>query len=302
VIATQDYCRWTARSNVPWLTINEPSGALGRNVLTYSIDSNNNSPSARTGTVTIGDATVTILQGGAAKSVSAASFTTPLAPESIASLFGLALADSARAAETSPLPNRLNGVEVKVRGPNAVERSAPLFFVSPEQINFQVPAGTALGNATVFVYLNGLTITSGAVRLVAVAPSLFAANANGQGVAAALVLRVKADGTQSFEPVAGFDQSQQKFVPRPIDLGPETDQVFLILFGTGLRNRSALGAVNVNFSDVNATVSFAGAQGDFVGLDQINVALPRHLKGRGEVTVNLTADDQVANVVTIAIK
>lgn len=302
VIATQDYCRWTARSDVPWLTINEPRGALGRNVLTYSIDSNTNSPNARTGIVTIGDATVTVLQGGAAKSVSAASFTAPLAPEAIASLFGVALADSARAAETSPLPTRLNGVEVKVRGPNAVERSAPLFFVSPEQINFQVPSGTALGNATAFVYLNGLIITSGTLRLATVAPSLFAANANGQGLAAALVLRFNADGTQRFESVADFDPTQHKFVPKPIDLGAETDQVFLILFGTGLRNRSGLGAVNVNFSDVNAPVSFAGAQGDFVGLDQINVALPRILKGRGEVAINLTADAQVANTVTVAIK
>jgi uncharacterized protein (TIGR03437 family) len=301
-IATPDYCRWTARSDVPWLTINEPSGALGRNVLTYSINSNNNSSSTRTGTVTIGDATITILQGGAAKSVSAASFTGSLAPESIASLFGFALTDSARAAETSPLPTRLNGVEIKVRGQNAVERVAPLFFVSPEQINFQVPAGTALGNATVFVYLNGLTITSGAVRIATVAPSLFAANANGQGVAAALVLRVKANGTQSFEPMVDFDQIQNKFVPRPIDLGPETDQVYLILFGTGLRNRSGLSAVSVNLSGVDAAVSFAGAQGDFVGLDQINVALPRSLRGRGEVAINFTADAQVANVVTVAIK
>jgi uncharacterized protein (TIGR03437 family) len=300
-VVTQDYCRWTALSDVPWIQLNEPSGALGRNALSYNINPNSSS-NARTGTVTIGNTKLTVLQGGVPQSVSAASFTGPLAPESIAALFGLALADSARAADTSPLPTRLNGVEVKVRGPISAERSAPLFFVSPEQINFQVPAGTPLGNATVFVYFNGLAVSSSPVQIAAVAPGLFAANANGQGVAAAVALRLKADGTQSYEPVAQFDQTQNRFVPVPIDLGAETDQVFLILFGTGVRNRSALGAVSVKLGGVDAAVPFAGAQGSFAGLDQINVALPRSLKGSGEVTVNLTADAQAANAVTVAIR
>src|SRR5262249_42535765 len=160
------------------------------------------------------------------RSVSAASFNGPLAPESIVALFGLALADSTRVADSVPLPTRLNGVEIKVRGINAVERSASLFFVSPEQINFQVPAGTALGNATVFVSFNGLTVPSGSVQIAGVAPGLSAANAKGQGVAAAVALRLKAEGTKSYEPVTQFDQAQNKFAPVPIDLGAETDQVF----------------------------------------------------------------------------
>ena len=63
---------------------------------------------------------------------------------------------------------------------------------------------------------------SGAIQLAAVAPGLFSANASGQGVAAAVALRVKADGSQSFEPVARFDQANNRFVavPEVLMLGP----------------------------------------------------------------------------------
>lgn len=45
-------------------------------------------------------------------------------------------------------------------------------------------------------------VATNTTNIAAVAPGLFAANGNGQGVAAAVVLRVRADGTQTFEPVA----------------------------------------------------------------------------------------------------
>jgi uncharacterized protein (TIGR03437 family) len=136
----------------------------------------------------------------------------------------------------------------------------------------------------------------------AVAPSLFAANGNGQGAAAALALRIKPDGAQSYEPVAQFDAAQNKFIARPLDLGPATDQVYLVLFGTGIRRRSSLSAVIATIGGAYAEVSFAGAQGDFAGLDQINVLVPRSLAGRGEVDVLLTVEAQMANAVRINIK
>jgi hypothetical protein len=88
-----------------------------------------------------------------------------------------------------------------------------------------------------------------------------------QGVAAAVALRVKADGSQSYEVVAQLDARQNKFVSRPLDLGPEGDQVFLLLLGTGIRFGSSPSAVIATIGGVYAEVNFAGAQGDFVGLD-----------------------------------
>ncbi|MGH9839355.1 MAG: hypothetical protein ACREEM_11290 [Blastocatellia bacterium] len=92
--------------------------------------------------------------------------------------------------------------------------------------------------------------------------------------------------------MARFDPAQNKFVAAPIDLGPDlgnaSDQVFLIVFGTGFRNRSGLSAVTAQIggpSGVDAQVTFAGPQGAFAGLDQANARLPRSLIGRGEVDV-----------------
>jgi uncharacterized protein (TIGR03437 family) len=61
----------------------------------------------------------------------------------------------------------------------------------------------------------------------------------------------------------------------------------LILFGTGWRYRRALADVSATAGGVTTPVSFAGAQGDLVGLDQANLLLPHSLKGRGEIEVRL---------------
>jgi len=99
-----------------------------------------------------------------------------------------------------------------------------------------------------------------------------------------------------------FDTAQNKFVAAPIELGPETDQVFLILFGTGVRWRSALTRVIATINGVSAEVLFAGQQG-FVGLDQINLRIPRSLKGvNRDVDVLLTVDGVAANTVKLNIK
>ncbi|HKQ73753.1 MAG TPA: hypothetical protein VJ810_08515, partial [Blastocatellia bacterium] len=216
--------------------------------------------------------------------VSAASFSAgALASEGIAALFGTGLAASAVAATAQPLPTTLGGAQVQVRDAAGMTRNAPLFFVSPAQINFQIPSGTSAGGATLTVLLNGTTVGQGAATIETVAPGLFTANASGAGVPAAIVQRNKADGMQSFEPVAQFDSAQNRFVPAPIDLGDGADQLFLIGFGTGFRSRSSLSAVSASIGGTNAQVLFAGAQGDFAGLDQTNIAIPRSLAGRGDV-------------------
>ncbi len=82
---------------------------------------------------------------------------------------------------------------------------------------------------------------AGGIQIVPVSPGLFTANSNGQDVAAAVLFRLAGDGAQSYEAISQFDAQQNKFVPLPLDLGPDTDQVYLLLFGTGLRNRNFAG-------------------------------------------------------------
>jgi uncharacterized protein (TIGR03437 family) len=289
--------RWTA-----------PTTNVGR-ITFYAAGNAANGNFQQTGDFIYTTTAVTNPASSAFASVSAASYTGEVAAEGIAAGFGSGLATQTVAAtDADPntpgiqLPTTLGGATMRVRDSQGTERSAPLFFVSPNQINYLIPSGTAPGAANVTVTnSNGFTAT-GNLQVAAVAPSLFAANANGQGVAAALVLRVKGDGAQSFEQVARFDQAQNRFVPEPIDLGPETDQVFLILFGTGIRFRSSLAAATCQIGGTSSEVLFAGAQGGFVGLDQVNVRLARSLATRGDVNIMLTVDSKPANTVMVNIK
>jgi uncharacterized protein (TIGR03437 family) len=240
---------------------------------------------------------------GTVVTVSAASYhPMELANEAIAAAFDAGLATVTSAATTLPLPTQLAGTTVKVKDAAGMERLAPLFFVSPAQINYQIPAETAADAATITLTNSSGTVSTGVALIRAVAPSLFTANASGQGVAAAIALRVKADGSRSYEPIMQFDAVQNRVVARPLDPGPETDKVYLILFGTGMRARSSLSAVIASIGGVYAEVSYAGAQPDFAGLDQVNALVPRNLAGRGEVEVLLTVEAQMGNPVRIQIK
>jgi uncharacterized protein (TIGR03437 family) len=233
--------------------------------------------------------------------VSAASYQPFAASEAIVAAFGTNLATSAVAGTTTPLPTTLAGISVRVRDSLGGERLAPLFFVSPNQINYLVPPGTADGVATVTINAADGSLITGTLNVAAVAPGLFTANADGQGVPAALTLRIKADGALLYEMLSRFDQATNRHVATPIDLGPESDQVFLILFGTGARGRSALAAVTARLGGTAAEVLFAGPQG-LVGLDQINVRIPRSLIGRTDVDVVVTADGRASNIVRVQLK
>jgi uncharacterized protein (TIGR03437 family) len=237
-------------------------------------------------------------------SVSAASFIPSgnLASESIAAAFGANLSTGVLLGDLVPLPTTLSGATLRVRDNLDVERAAPLFFVSPGQINFQVPNGTANGVATVTVSNTNGVISTGTVNISAVAPGLFSANASGQGVAAAIILRRNSNGQDTFEPVARFDSATNSFVPIPIDLGPEGDQVFLIAFGTGFRFNSGLANCRATIGGVNAQVLYSGITPGLIGLDQANLRIDRSLIGKGEVDVVLTVDGVVTNNVRLHVK
>ncbi len=235
--------------------------------------------------------------------LSAASYdSTRFAADSIVTAFGAKLAVETQVAASMPLPVYLVGTTVIIRDSRSEEYFAPLFFVSPTQVNYLIPPEVAPGLATV-VITSGDGMTSGSgLQIEATAPGLFTADASGRGLLAGVALRVKANGAQSYEPIARFDAMQNKLVPIPIDLGAATEQVYLISFGTGVRNRSAMTAVSAQFGGVSTQVIFAGAQGEFAGLDQVNLLLPRALAGRGEVDFTLSVEGKPANPVKVWIK
>jgi uncharacterized protein (TIGR03437 family) len=191
---------------------------------------------------------------------------------------------------------------VRVTDSQGTTRDAALFFVAPTQVNYQIPPDTAPGTASVAITSGDGSLSIGNINITAVAPGIFTADASGRGLAAAIIVRVKADGTQTTEPIGRFDTTLGRFVPLPIDLGPEGDQVILLLFGTGLRGRTSLANVSVTIGGVPAEVQYLGQQGGFVGLDQANIRLPRTLAGRGEVDVVTVVDGKTANTVRVSIK
>ena len=224
------------------------------------------------------------------RSVSAASYVNGnrLTSEMIVATFGSELAETTASATTLPLPTSLAGRRVVLKDINGVEKDAPLFYVSPSQINYLVPAGLAPG-ALLIKVMNGASLINAEVKsLGQVYPGIFTANTDGQGVPAGWIVRVKADGSQGYEPLAQFDAGQNKFVPLPIDLGPESDRLYLVLFGTGWRGVESLEKVSAKLGGVDAQVIYAGLQPDYAGLDQMNILIPRSLAGRGEIDVQVT--------------
>jgi uncharacterized protein (TIGR03437 family) len=238
---------------------------------------------------------------GTVASFNAASYAAngPLAAGAIASAFGQGLADSAVAAGAPPLPDTLGNITLSVKDSAGTTRPASLYYAGPTQINFVVPDGTAAGAAGVTVAKSGQTVATGTIQVAAVAPGLFTANGDGKGAAAAIALKATASGTQTWQYTATCGTAAGSCVTAQIDLGAATDQVFLELYGTGIRGYKT--AIAATIGGVNATPAFA-VQPQYPGMDQVNLPIDRSLAGRGEVDVVLTVDGAAANTVKINVR
>jgi len=205
----------------------------------------------------------------------AGAVSTNYAADEIVSLFGTNLSLTPMPLPgVPPLPTTLGGTSVTITDSAGTARQAGLYLVSAQQINFVVPSDSVTGPATITVATAGVIPLR--VNLAAVAPGIFGPSAQ--------ILRVAADGSQTLETVTAST---------PIAIGSGT--VYLVLYGTGIRNRSSLAGVTATIGTASLPVAYAGAQGQFPGLDQVNVLLPATLAGAGKVNVTLTADGQVSN-------
>jgi uncharacterized protein (TIGR03437 family) len=228
---------------------------------------------------------------------SASNLATNFAPDSFASIFGDNLANTQLTAATVPYPTSLGGTTVNVTDSTGTKRPAPMYFVSSGQVNVLIPANTATGQATITLTNASGVSTTSTILIAATSPGIFSANASGQGVAAALVQRVKPDNSQVIENVAVFDSASKAYVPAPIVAG--TDSLYLQLYGTGIRHTAILSNVTCTINGINAQVLYASLAPGFEGLDQVNVKVPNGLIGAGTVNVVVTVDGQTANVVTL---
>jgi uncharacterized protein (TIGR03437 family) len=208
-----------------------------------------------------------------------------LAPEAIASLYGSNLAAAPQWAQSQPLPTALGGVTVALKDANGGVFPAPLFYVSPSQVNWLIPKGVASGVATITL-ANGSATFTGTVTIASTAPGLYTATQTGQGPAAAQATNGQTHTNTSQCNSAG------NCTLIPINV---TSQPYLVLYGTGMRG-AAQANVSVKIGNIDAAVTYAGAQGVYAGLDQVNLALPTTLKGRGQLVVTVTVNGQATNM------
>jgi uncharacterized protein (TIGR03437 family) len=174
------------------------------------------------------------------------------------------------------------GQTVTVQDSSGQVLQGEIFAASGTQVNFQIPPNAANGLATVRI-----GTASGAVVIAPVAPQIFTANGSGSGLPAALITRV-----------VPFYQATMALTSAPVDLsggGP----VYLTLYGTGIRGATQAG-VSCTINKMSFPVSYAGPQGTFAGLDQVNVLLPASLQGSGTVPVTVTVAGRISNTVSVA--
>jgi uncharacterized protein (TIGR03437 family) len=223
-----------------------------------------------------------------------------LAPGTIASLYGSNFSTQTVIADLAPpLPVTLGGVTITI-----ATYPVPLFFVSPTQINFQVPYFGIFRETPVTLRITqGSSTTNIPVTLGAESPALFTANAQGSGQASALIA-----GTASMAaPIGMFTGS------RPAHAGE-----YVSLYCTGLgsvtntpyESYPALSdpfsmtdaSPTVTIGGAPATVVFSGLAPGYVGLYQVNVQIPAGLAGGDAVPVILTIGGVPSNTATIAVE
>ena len=202
----------------------------------------------------------------------------PLAPESLASAFGTDL-----------------GSQVVVADSAGTSRNATVFYASQSQVNFQIPAGMALGVATVVVTADDGTVSRTTINIAPVSPGLFELSTE--------VVVTAADGTQTITPanvICYYHPLDISCQFPPPTLGPPGTQTALEIFGTGIRGHQTSVTCLIG-GNVPAQVLYAGPAPGFTGLDQVNVTLSPYLSGVGTVDIVLTVDGIKSNAIYITV-
>ena len=246
-----------------------------------------------------------VSENGTVNNASFVAGTNPLAPGTIAAIFGTNLNDGSSISDSSfgtdgKLLTTLGGASVTFNG-----ISASLFSSFATQLNVQIPlelAGST--SASVQVTVGGQSSTPRTVPIGSSSPGIFTLPSGGTGQGA-----VKIANTAIFAAPTGSISGAQT---RPANRGE-----FITIFCTGLgsvtnppatgRPASAsplsttIATPQVTIGGVPATVNFSGLSPGFVGLYQVDVQVPAGAPTGNAVTVALTIGGVAANPVTIAV-
>jgi len=205
-----------------------------------------------------------------------------IAPDSLFTIFGV------------DLGGRDADVAVTLHDGSGTERLVAISYSGPGQLNGLMPEGVIAGEATVTVRRESWPDAAARATIVDISPGLFVLNAD--GLVAASLVRAKAGETSVWELVYESDSSGN-IVAKPIVFGADDEQLILVLYATGLRG--AASGLSVWIGSSLLTPTFAGAQPQYPGLDQVNVTLPRELAGSGMVRVEIQANGLASNAGTL---
>jgi uncharacterized protein (TIGR03437 family) len=217
--------------------------------------------------------------------VNAASFASQISPGALATVFGSNFA-LRNASANAPLPTSLAGVSVSVNG-----QSAPLLYVTPTQVNFQVPWETALGSATVTVNVNGGASNSITVSVLGAAPGLFSSS-SGHAVVqnSDFTLNDPGNPAKVGSTIIAY-LSGSGPVDTPVADGAATPLGPLV---------TATSQSSATIGSSPAQVAFAGLAPGFVGLVQVNIVVPSDLQ-TGDYPLAITIGNETGNPATVSI-
>ncbi|HJZ98535.1 MAG TPA: IPT/TIG domain-containing protein [Candidatus Solibacter sp.] len=225
-----------------------------------------------------------IVSGGVGN---AASFAAKLSPGSLATVFGTGFGTT-NSQPDEPLPATIGGVSVLVNG-----KASPIYYLSPTQINFQVPwSSPTSGTASVVVSVAGGNSNTISVPFSAAAPGLFYLPGG-----AAIVQNQDYSLNDTSNPAArGSTIIAYLTGSGPLSL-PQTDGVSAP--GSTLVTMTA--PYSVKIGSAAAQVSFAGLAPGYIGLVQMNIVVPTTLTP-GTYPLSVTIAGDSSNSATIAVK
>jgi len=226
----------------------------------------------------------------------------PTAPESWITLTGSNLADTSISASTLTLPVQLGTTQVSIRDSAGRGQLATLRYVSPQQIEFLMPAAVAMGYITVTVANSHGRSRAVSFPVELISPGVFTANSTGSGVPAAQGILLHSNGARTPVPVFGCSTLPVSCKPVPLHSRGDRDQLVLSLYATGIRGNTDPAKVQVKIDGVLAKVLYAGRQSQYAGLDQVDVEVPNSIAGRGTVNLVLTVAGKSANTVQIELQ
>lgn len=211
----------------------------------------------------------------------------------------------ATAADPRDPPLTIENVSVRIRDAAGTEYKAPLLSVAPRTVQYVVPAATANGLATASVLVGSRVVSSSLIEVGEVEPRLwtcmplFGACGWSRGWSG-FVVRIR-NGKTTTEAIPDPDFG----APSTVDLGPPSDQVWLVMLATGVRHRSSLQQVGVAGLP-GARVEYAGPSPEFAGMDQVNIRMGRWPRGQtGQedgVSFTLVVDGKQSNSVMVAFR